>query len=64
MLGLETTVDRRRDDGEYRATRLAAWPVMSERPAQIVGLTDQGRPIAVGEPANLAVVVTPNPHGR
>ena len=30
--------------------------VMSERPAQIVGLTDQGRPIAVGEPANLAVV--------
>lgn len=30
--------------------------VMSERPAQIVGLTDQGRPIAVGEPANLALV--------
>ncbi|GAA1480687.1 dihydroorotase [Gordonia sinesedis] len=30
--------------------------VMSERPAQIVGLTDQGRPIAVGEPANLTVV--------
>ncbi|MFW0784939.1 dihydroorotase [Gordonia sp. CPCC 206044] len=30
--------------------------VMSERPAQIVGLTDQGRPIAVGEPANLALI--------
>ncbi|MEZ5211514.1 dihydroorotase [Gordonia sp. (in: high G+C Gram-positive bacteria)] len=30
--------------------------VMSERPAQIVGLDDQGRPIAVGEPANLTVV--------
>ncbi|SIR87639.1 dihydroorotase [Williamsia sterculiae] len=30
--------------------------VMSERPAEIVGLTDQGRPIAVGEPANLTVV--------
>jgi dihydroorotase len=30
--------------------------VMSERPAQIVELTDQGRPIAVGEPANLVLV--------
>ena len=30
--------------------------VMSERPAQIVGLTDQGRPVAVGEPANLTLV--------
>ncbi|GAA1903481.1 dihydroorotase [Williamsia serinedens] len=30
--------------------------VMSERPAQIVGLPDQGRPIEVGEPANLTVV--------
>ncbi|MFT4126019.1 MAG: dihydroorotase [Gordonia sp. (in: high G+C Gram-positive bacteria)] len=30
--------------------------VMSERPAQIAGLPDQGRPIAVGEPANLALV--------
>ncbi|GAA3960997.1 dihydroorotase [Gordonia caeni] len=30
--------------------------VMSERPAQIVGLDDQGRPIEVGEPANLTVV--------
>jgi dihydroorotase len=30
--------------------------VMSERPAEIVGLPDQGRPIAVGEPANLTLV--------
>lgn len=30
--------------------------VMSERPAQIVGLTDQGRPIEVGEPGNLTLV--------
>ena len=29
---------------------------MSERPAEIVGLPDQGRPIAIGEPANLTVV--------
>ena len=30
--------------------------VLSERPAQIAGLPDQGRPIAVGEPATLALV--------
>ena len=30
--------------------------VMSERPAAIVGLPDQGRPLEVGEPANLTVV--------
>lgn len=30
--------------------------VMSERPAEIVGLADQGRPIAVGEIANLVLV--------
>jgi dihydroorotase len=30
--------------------------VMSERPAEIAGLADQGRPIAVGEPATLTVV--------
>ncbi|MGQ0572660.1 MAG: dihydroorotase [Pseudonocardia sp.] len=30
--------------------------VLSERPAEIVGLPDQGRPIAVGEPANLVLV--------
>ncbi|GAS94260.1 dihydroorotase [Mycolicibacterium canariasense] len=30
--------------------------VMSEAPASIVGLPDQGRPLEVGEPANLTVV--------
>lgn len=35
--------------------------VLSERPAEIVGLPDQGRPIAVGEPANL-VLVDPDEH--
>ena len=30
--------------------------VMSEKPARIVGLPDQGRPLEVGEPANLTVV--------
>jgi dihydroorotase len=30
--------------------------VMSERPASIAGLADQGRPIAVDEPANLVVI--------
>ncbi|PPK63903.1 dihydroorotase [Actinokineospora auranticolor] len=35
--------------------------VMSERPAEIGGLPDQGRPIAVGEPATLTLV---DPAGR
>jgi dihydroorotase len=30
--------------------------VLSERPAAIAGLPDQGRPLAVGEPANLTLV--------
>jgi dihydroorotase len=30
--------------------------VLSERPAQIAGLPDQGRPLAEGEPANLVLV--------
>lgn len=30
--------------------------VMSERPAEIAGLPDQGRPLAEGEPANLVLV--------
>ncbi|AMO61751.1 dihydroorotase, multifunctional complex type [Mycolicibacterium phlei] len=30
--------------------------VMSEKPAEIVGLADHGRPLQVGEPANLTVV--------
>ena len=58
MLGLETAlsivVDTMVAPGllDWRGV---AW-VMSERPAQIVGLPDQGRPIAVGEPANLTLV--------
>ena len=35
--------------------------VMSERPAQITHLPDHGRPIAVGEPANLTVVDPAHP---
>ncbi|MDT7647027.1 MAG: dihydroorotase [Pseudonocardiales bacterium] len=30
--------------------------VLSERPAEIVGLPDQGRPLAVGEPATLTLI--------
>jgi dihydroorotase len=30
--------------------------VMSENPARIVGLPDQGRPLEIGEPANLTIV--------
>jgi dihydroorotase len=30
--------------------------VMSENPARIVGLPDHGRPLEVGEPANITVV--------
>jgi len=30
--------------------------VLSERPAAVAGLTDQGRPLEVGEPANLVLV--------
>ncbi|EUA34831.1 amidohydrolase family protein [Mycobacterium xenopi 3993] len=36
--------------------------VMSENPARIAGLPDHGRPLEVGEPANLAVV-DPTPPG-
>lgn len=63
MLGLETSlaiVHR-----EFVATGLADWRfvarVMSERPAEIAGLPGHGRPIAVGEPANLAVVDPDSP---
>ena len=58
MLGLETALSIVVET--MVSTGLLDWRgvarVMSERPAQIVGLTDQGRPIAVGEPANLTVV--------
>ncbi|WJY97662.1 dihydroorotase [Corynebacterium fournieri] len=58
MLGLETSlavVHR-----IFVESGLADWrfvaKVMSERPAEILRLADQGRPIAVGEPANLVLV--------
>ncbi|MBA1837014.1 dihydroorotase [Corynebacterium sp. zg912] len=58
MLGLETSlavVHR-----IFVETGLADWrfvaKVMSERPAEILRLEDQGRPIAAGEPANLVLV--------
>jgi len=58
MLGLETALS------VVAATMvkpgLLSWRdvarVMSEAPAAIVGLPDQGRPLEVGEPANLTVV--------
>lgn len=58
MLGLETALPIVAalliDTGDMTWRDLAR--VMSVRPAEIAGLTDQGRPIEVGEPANLAVV--------
>lgn len=58
MLGLETAlsiVAQTMVDTELLDWRGVA-RVMSERPAEIVGLADQGRPIEVGEIANLALV--------
>ena len=58
MLGLETALPIVAallvETGDMTWRDLAR--VMSVRPAEIAGLTDQGRPIEVGEPANLAVV--------
>ncbi len=58
MLGLQTALPIVVDT--MVASGLLDWRgvarVMSERPAEIVGLTDQGRPIAVGEPANLTLI--------
>ena len=58
MLGLETSLAIIAEI--FVRSGLADWrfvaKVMSERPAEIVRLADQGRPIAVGEPANLTVV--------
>jgi dihydroorotase len=58
MLGLETALSVVVET--MVKTGLLTWRdiarVMSERPAQIVGLPDQGRPLAVGEPANLTIV--------
>jgi dihydroorotase len=58
MLGLETAlsvvVDTMVRPGLFTWRDVAR--VMSENPARIVGLPDQGRPLEVGEPANLTVV--------
>ncbi|MGB6146057.1 dihydroorotase [Mycolicibacter algericus] len=58
MLGLETALSV--VVATMVAPGLLSWRdvarVMSERPAQIVCLPDQGRPLEVGEPANLTVV--------
>ncbi|PAY24778.1 dihydroorotase [Dietzia natronolimnaea] len=63
MLGLETALPIVAallvESGEMTWRDLAR--VMSARPAEIAGLTDQGRPIAVGEPANLAAVEPDSP---
>ncbi|BBY31958.1 dihydroorotase [Mycolicibacter minnesotensis] len=58
MLGLQTALSV--VVATMVQTGLLTWRdvarVMSERPAQIVGLPDQGRPLEVGEPANVTVV--------
>ncbi len=58
MLGLETSLAIVAQ--LFVATGLADWrfvaKVMSERPAEILRLPGHGRPIAVGEPANLTIV--------
>lgn len=58
MLGLETSLSIIADT--FVASGLADWrfvaKVMSERPAEITRLPGHGRPIAVGEPANLTIV--------
>lgn len=58
MLGLETSLSIIAD--LFVASGLADWrfvaKVMSERPAEITRLPGHGRPIAVGEPANLTIV--------
>ena len=58
MLGLETALSVIVET--MVAPGLLDWRgvarVMSERPAQLVGLDDQGRPIAVGEPGTLTIV--------
>ena len=59
MLGLETSLAIIAE--VFVHSGLADWrwvaKVMSERPAEITRLPDQGRPIAVGEPGNLTIVL-------
>lgn len=63
MIGLETSLPIVAKI--FVESGLADWrfvaKVMSERPAEILRLADQGRPIAVGEPANLTLVDTQAP---
>ncbi|ASO19942.1 dihydroorotase [Actinoalloteichus hoggarensis] len=63
MLGLETALSVVVET--MVNTGLLDWRgvarVMSERPAELVGLPDHGRPIAVGEPASL-VLIDPAAH--
>ena len=63
MLGLETSlavVHRIFVESGEADWRFVA-KVMSERPAEILRLEDQGRPINVGEPANLVLVAPQSP---
>ena len=63
MLGLETSlavVHRIFVESGEADWRFVA-KVMSERPAEILRLEDQGRPIDVGEPANLVLVDPQSP---
>ncbi|MCQ9369693.1 dihydroorotase [Corynebacterium sp. 35RC1] len=69
MLGLETSLPIVAK--VFVESGLADWrfvaKVMSERPAEILKLPGHGRPIAVGEPANLVLVETDSPwtaHGE
>nr|WP_249041182.1 dihydroorotase [Corynebacterium tuscaniense] len=63
MIGLETSLAIIAHI--FVESGLADWrfvaKVMSERPAEILRLLDHGRPIAVGEPANLTLVDTQAP---
>ncbi len=58
MIGLETSLAIIAQ--VFVESGLADWrfvaKVMSERPAEILRLADQGRPIEVGEPANLTLI--------
>jgi dihydroorotase len=58
MLGLETAASIAQsvliDSGASNWSRFVE--VMSSRPAEISGIQGQGRPLAVGEPANIALI--------
>jgi len=58
MLGLQTALSVVAETLVQKG--LLTWrgvaTVMSENPARIVGLPDQGMPLEIGEPANLTVV--------